>query len=551
MVRGHWVAAFACALAALAAAPHVDAQTPAAATRELEARVVEVQGEDLVLDLGTSQGVAPGQRVELWRPLLLRHPVTKKTMQDRFLIGELELVQVRPTMTLARAISAQRPPERGDVVVLQVMGAAPSPTLPGGTPSPVTPMPVPTGTASAPAGGAPDSSAEKIATLMLRLRGAPPEARAKAYEYYARKNPNDKYASAVMAEAEALRVSAASRETSGPAEPRAITTTAVDEVRAGQPLRIALEIARAKGAVLHLRSPTDPSFVSLPMRPSGGDYWAVDIPATEVEGPRLDWFVEAVADDGRARAVLGDATRPMVVDVRPLPVAEVPSTVLASVKIWTDYADYNRLKGNDWAWQTEGEFGLRLGDEGVRAVRSGFGVLRGEGGSVEDLDQLGLAPREVGLTYGYLEGEFAPTRFFSVLPRLVIGLGDDGVAGGGQLLFRIGHDRETNLMLGGEALGTVGVRGIAQLELAVFERFPIMFRTEVTNQPAGADPSTNDEFDPDTTHSLSGSDVGGRGIAQLGFRIVDELVVSARGSFQGRTIEHAGPGFGGGVSYTW
>jgi hypothetical protein len=548
MTQGRWVAALACALAAFAAAPHVVAQAPAAATREMEARVVDVQGEDLVLDLGTSHGVVAGQKVELWRPLVLRHPVTKKTLQDRFLIGELELVQVRPTMTLARAVSAARPPEPGDVIVLQAAApSVPVAPVPGARP------PAPPNDAvypPTPAGPPPDRAAEAVAQLLVKLEGATPELRARSYEHYARKNPLSPYAGALRAEAAALRAGAG-----GSAEarrgPRALTTAAVSEVRQGEPVRIAVEIVEAKGAVLHVRGPKDPTFVSIPMRPSGGDYWAADVPGASIDAPRLDWFVEGVAEDGRATAVLGASDRPMTTDVRPLPEVEAPSEMLASVSLWTDYADYNRFRGNDWAWQTEGEFGLRLADEGVRAVRSGFGVYRGEGGSVEELDELDLPPREVGLTYGYLEGEFAPTRFFAVLPRLLVGLGDDGVTGGAQLLFRIGHDQETNLQLGGEALGSVGVRGIAQLELETFQRFPILFRTEVTNQPAGADPSSDDEATPGDPRALSGSDIGARGIAQLGFRVVDELVISARGSFQGRTIQHAGPGFGGGVSYTW
>jgi len=286
------------------------------------------------------------------------------------------------------------------------------------------------------------------------------------------------------------------------------------------------------------------------MQPAGGLYWAADVPVDRIEAPRLDWFVEAVGVTGVPVAVLGNPAEPQRSEVRSPVDAPAPSTFRAEAAIWTDYADYNRLRGDDWAWQTEGELGLRLRDEGVRAVRSGFGIYRGQGGSVEELDVQGLAPRDVGLTYGWLEGEFAPTRMFAILPRVVVGLGDDGVTGGGQLLFRIGHDRETNLLLGGEALGTVGVRGIAQFELEAFPRFPILFRTEVTNQPAGAGASA-DDLEVGQPASLGGADVGARGIAQLGFRVVDDLVISARGSFQGRTIEHAGPGFGGGVSYSW
>ncbi|MFO0674330.1 MAG: hypothetical protein U0235_32750 [Polyangiaceae bacterium] len=63
---------------------------------------------------------------------------------------------------------------------------------------------------------------------------------------------------------------------------------------------------------------------------------------------------------------------------------------------------------------------------------------------------------------------------------------------------------------------------------------PIALRSEVTNQPAGV-------F----------GDVGIRTIAQVGYEVTSGLVVSARGSFQGRTINHAGPGGGLGVSYQW
>lgn len=38
---------------------------------------------------------------------------------------------------------------------------------------------------------------------------------------------------------------------------------------------------------------------------------------------------------------------------------------------------------------------------------------------------------------------------------------------------------------------------------------------------------------------------------QAGYRFTPDFTVSARASFEGRTIQHAGPGFGGAVGYTW
>jgi hypothetical protein len=190
---------------------------------------------------------------------------------------------------------------------------------------------------------------------------------------------------------------------------------------------------------------------------------------------------------------------------------------------------------------------MRFADEGLRAARTGFGVYRGRGGSLEELDSQGLDGRNVGLTYGYLEGEYGISHFTGLVARVLVGLERDGLTGGFLGFVRLGNDQETNLLLGAEVLGTIGIRGITQLELATFPRFPILLRTEVTNQPAGS--ASGDSAPPTTSHQQG--DVGGRAIAQLGYRVVPTLTLAVRGSYQGRTINHAGPGIGGGVTYTW
>ena len=107
------------------------------------------------------------------------------------------------------------------------------------------------------------------------------------------------------------------------------------------------------------------------------------------------------------------------------------------------------------------------------------------------------------------------------------------MTGGAQAFVRIGNDLATNLSIGGEVLGTVGQRGIVQLEWRTIPRVPIVLRTEITNQPAGT------------------RDIGARVIAQIGYQFVRDLTISARVSYQGRTISDAGPGAGLAVSYQW
>jgi len=275
----------------------------------------------------------------------------------------------------------------------------------------------------------------------------------------------------------------------------------------------------------------------------GTEYWAAVVPAEKVHSPGLDFFIEAVSPDG-THPVVGDPTAPQhaeVEDVLPQP----PRKVLGQAQVWTDYASFNAKNNNDYLWQTEGFMGARIDDVGIRAVRMGGGVYRGLGGSLRELDELRLAPRSVGLTYGYLETEFGFSRNASLGVRGVVGLQEGGVTGGALSFVRIGSDLGTNLWFGGEVLGGIGLRGITQFEWNSFPRWPIVLRTEVTNQPAGVAAPQG------TTQASEAGDVGVRAIAQVGYRVLPHLVVSVRGSYQGRTINHAGPGAGGAVAYAW
>jgi len=536
-----------------AAPPAATPARPAAPARaqEVLGTVLALDGEELILDLGADQGAVQGAVVELWRPLKLKHPVSGKVITDRFLIGELRLGQVRKAMTLATPEGAlRRAPERGDVVI---MTRAPAPLEPAsGQPD------------AAPPAGAPghpqtgdESEAHAIGRMMESLQGADLPTRIRRYEDYVRAQPNGRYARVLYEEAAALRRLLADEHAPGKT-PRASAAERPalrnhrrpDEAVAGTALRVGIEVSDATaGAVLHVRQAGEPAYQSMPMTEAGAGYFVATIPAERMAAPAMEYFIEATSPDGRAHPLVAAAATPARIEVHPAARPAPPDRVDATAVLLTDYADYNRLRGNDRAWQTEGYFGLRYGDTGVRAVRTGFGVYRGVGGSIRELDELGRRGREVGLTYGYLEGEFGLSRSFSIGARLALGLIHDGVSSGGQLLLRIGSDQGTNLLLGGEILGGVGMRSITQLEWSSIERVPIMLRTEVTNQPAGTTASFTQVGGEGV--AMGTAEVGVRGIVQVGYKLLPSLVVAARGSFQGRTIRHGGPGFGAAVGYTW
>jgi hypothetical protein len=74
-----------------------------------------------------------------------------------------------------------------------------------------------------------------------------------------------------------------------------------------------------------------------------------------------------------------------------------------------------------------------------------------------------------------------------------------------------------------------------------------MIRSEVTDQPVGT--SSSHEVVPG--FATGSSDVGVRAIVQAGYRFTEGFVVALRASYQGRTINHAGPGAGAAMEYRW
>ncbi len=552
--RGAWTLALAIAsLAAAGGETSPAAAQPADGATTIEGHVLEVRGEDVTVDLAAKRGASDGDRLELWRPVKLRHPVTQKLIEDRFRIGTLQVVQVQQHLGLARLDGkAMRPPLVGDVVLLRVAKPAPTPA-PSDEP-PVTPAtdvaPPAPATAATVEVQPSDADARAVIELFDEITGEDLATRVARYDEFLAKHPNSRFADELRAQR--AYVLALDR-------PEASFSALFErppEALAGIPFDLAIHVrGPARGAVLHARSAGEVAYQTTPFTPAGPGYFSVTLPGRRLVPGRLEYFVEAVAPDGLVTGVAGSATRPLRLTVNPVPGVTPPPDHDAALTLASDYADYNRLRGNDRTWQTEGSFTMRFRDVGIRSVSSGFGVFRGVGGSLEELDELDRAPRAVGLTYGWLETEFGLSKVAALIPRAVVGLAADGVTGGAQFLIRLGNDRETNLLIGGEVLGGVGLRGITQLELATLPSVPIVIRTEVTNQPAGTredlDSVVPREGNAAEDTALERSEVGVRAIFQPGYRLTPKLTVALRLSYQGRTINHSGPGLGGAVSYRW
>ena len=558
------------AQAARAAGDTAPAGAPAAAAQPQLGHVLAVQANGVILDLSEVQGLSQGTSVELWRPIKLKHPVTGRTVEDRFQIGRLSITQVRPHMSLAVPHGAlDRPAEPGDVVIAPprapvvppVAGTGvpgERPRLPDGEPDladVAAPDPTRPPAAAAPIGAAEDRDVRELTELFNQLKGATPRARLLAYAGFIKEHRSNRFAPALLEQARALKSLMVAGKGAESAELEHHEPPRVALVN--QPLSLAVQLKSAHAGVLvHFKSRTESTFQTQPARRAGRNFFATTLPPAAVRIDGLQYFIEAVGSGGQPLPLVGTAASPVTVSTRHDWDTSTPKRPAATAKFIADYADYNRLRSNDRDWRLEADFGLRLNDVGLRALRSGFGVYRGIGGSLYDLDELNKSPRAVGLTYGYLEAEYAFQDNASLIARTLLGLDDNGVSGGLQGHVRIGSDRGTNVTLGGEILGDIGVRGITELSISPLSRFPIVFRSEVGNQPAGATPDASEvrPFEagaPVENTSVEQSDVGVRGIVQVGYRLLPELVVSARASYQGRNIKHSGPGFGGAILYSW
>lgn len=406
-----------------------------------------------------------------------------------------------------------------------------------------------------------DDEAKLLLTILDGLKGGSLIDRIASYEAYVETFPDGRYAAVLWEEAQQLRMLVVFRTDAEAVEasddePKGARFEMPWKARAAEPLTIALEVDGEVTAVrLMWRGGRDRAFASRPMRAAGPRHYTATLSAEDTAVSEVQFFVEAErADDGEPVALLGSRSEPRVLALED---AEETAVLDAErqVALTTDYADFNRVRGNDWLWQTEGSFGLRFDDVGIRALRTGFGIYRGVGGGVDELDEQDRVARQVGLTYGWLETEIGFHEIVSLVARGVAGAGNAGLAGGAQALLRLGNDRRHNVMFGGEVLAGVGLRAILEVQLMATPRLPVSLRTEVTNQPVGAR-HTGDAIRPvedaePAEIARERTPVAGRVIVGAGYEIVDGFLVGARASYQARDIDHGGPGFGGIVRYRW
>jgi len=514
-----------------------------------------IDGEELLVDVGRAR-VRAGMELSLIRTMEARHPVTHRLYRDRFVIGRIRIVQPGETLSLARvAGTPTRQVQVGDAVESEgpatatatatTTAATPPTDASAACASRVCPT-CPTCTASS------DPESAEIIAFWRASLGRPPAERIALCETFLRRNPRSPHAAAVADEIAALRGVGQEPAPLTPPTPEQLRqtrlVTLVEGVRAqrltrahqGVPVVMGVDVDPEAGAtalVLLIRGHDGGNFARIPMTIAGHNARAA-VPSRFVEPPGFDYFIGVVGEAGDSAAAVGAADEPQVVEVIPRMPTE-PVVNRSRVRFSTEFVSFNNAELNDWYVATEGDFLYRTLFHQLYGVRLGYGHILGKGGTVEDLDVLGLDPRPVGFTYGYIESELQLHELFAVVARVTIGLGrqepadDEGLRGGFSMRLRIGPEDGTNLLIAGETIPEIGQRAYVGLHWEVIEDWPMQAEVHVTDQPVSSD------------------ELGVRGVFELGYQATDAMALSARLSYQGRNIDHAGLGAGLAATFDW
>ncbi len=518
--------------------------------------IVRIDGDDILVDVAGAEA-RKGLELTVYRSIEVRHPLTRKKLRDRFAIGVVGLTQPGTSLSIARV---KEKPSRtiavGDVVeAVRPANLAPEAarTAPIGGRAVGAACPPPPIAKPCPK-CEPGASHEELAVLAAwkATLARPPVQRVQIYQRYLVQNPRSKYQEFIRQEIAHLasreRDLAALRSTRARETIPLYALVEIDRInraREGDTVAVAASYDPAdpvRALVLHSRATGGESqYVSTTMQADGRGHARARVPAETVRAPGFEYFVEAVDEKGETSAVHGSASEPnpVVVDQDLEGLQDLGRRV--RVRFTSEYISFDKLSGNDWSLLNEGDFLYRLRLDPLYGVRIGYGHYHGAGGTVENLDELGLDPDPASFTYGYLEGELKLHRFFAVAGRATVGLGrpeveDDqreGLTGGFQLRIRIGPEDGTSLLLAGEAMPEIGQRAYVGLAWEAIRGWPMAAEVHVTDQPVNSD------------------ELAVRLVYELGWRMTEQFALAARASVQGRTFEHTGPGLGLAATFDW
>lgn len=435
-----------------------------------EGTVLKIDGSDIYIDLGAKNGVGGGSTLTLMHVIIAKNPVTKKTLRDRFPLGQLRVVKAGEHLCIAHA--SQKLLARIKVGDQVTMASAPrtfkDPWLTQmeerararkarveakkQAQLPIDPkerekrIKAEHAAAVARAQQAVDAAAVVQGVWRATL-GKAPQDRIAMWQVYLDANPTSPYARGVLDEIASLQAQIKaeddmSKQIVEPDPERedmrvarlATLNPALDlnsplvveaplQVYEGELVQLAFTVlvpSAITRAWLYYRRSGEATFQRTNLAFDGDAYMRGQIPGDIARPPAIEFFVEIAGADQNSppTPVIGSQENPRQIAVQKK-VEQAPSDKVnrSRVTLFTDYVDFDSGLGSgfDQYIHAEVDFMYRF-LKPIYSVRVGFGTLGGIGGPKDVIDaavnedcrdELGeYRCRRVVFTYTYAEFEY-------------------------------------------------------------------------------------------------------------------------------------------------
>jgi hypothetical protein len=526
----------------------------------IEGVVLKVADGEIILDLGHTQGLPDDTKVRVYRKVEVTHPVTQKTVVDRFPIGELQLTQVGETLSIGtNAQSLDRLPSVGDYVVWTPSGAGSAQKEAAATDSSgrannsekadeqdcdcedVAPDLIGQGLAKQ------DPALAAVDAAFAKTLGRPLSERIEVWSAFLDEHPSNPYAAQVAQEVKWLRArldqlreatTKQSEEVGPPSlDGRVSVPTHVSPGAAVELVATFEQPERVQQVRVLMRRYDQPGYTERLLERSGDKNWRVRLDDEATEPGELDFFVEAVREDDTLELLHGSAGEPITLTVEPPandPARRVDRSKATGV---FEYVNFNSGEGKDEYLRFESDYRYHIGYGALEALKVGVGIFDGAGGPIDVIESGGEA-EELTIAYGFAEMQFELNELVGISGRLLVGDRQSQSREGLQDTFglrtelRIGRTDATRLELG--AAQTDGIGNEAWIKLAVDEldQFPMSGEVVVTNLPVGEDLGVMLNYG-------------------TGYEFTDWFTLMARVGWNARTIQYQGPSVGLGSVINW
>jgi len=507
------------------------ATVPAFADDEIaRGSVVRVEAKEIYVSLGSSRGVVNGAALRIKRPITLKHPITHAVVHDWLPVGSASITQAGGEMSRAVVGDLVLDIKVGDLAEILI-----------DRPDPVQPV---EHVAAVPV----DPATAEVLGVFAAQAGQSLDSRIAGWERYLSSHPQSRFATGVRRELDELRALRDQMQPpsalQGTARVAVVAHDAPASARPYEPLELAFVLDqpdRVASAYLHYRPIGAATYNAMLLRREHDMYLRGVLPAEVMRAPGVEYFVEVSAPNGRTGIALASPQTPIAVEVAAPPLLDkfAAQPGRSSVRMMFDALDFRTFDSRsgdrtDHVERATVDFTYWLGTV-IQSVGVGAGVYAGTGGSRNAVWTPDMAAPQDAFHFGYadieLGGHLEHTPA-SIGGQVIAGVGRQGFGMGGEGRFRIGERFGTNLAFAARSIDQIG--WLTEIRFGTRPTAPLGVGISVgaTDQPN----------DGDTALVLG---------TELELFAIRNVSITARGSWQGRSVAHAGVGGGGGVTFNW